>query len=173
MFPIVIGFMSIFVAWRCGDWQNWWKYLPTIQYFIGGDVLYNLLCQDHLLWDYPHPPNLFPNHLTTSLFIMFTIYPSFLLVFLYRYPYGKPIRKQGLYILMWIVLWLAYELFMITHGLCVYHFGWTYAWSIGFACVMVSMLRLHHTRPLIAYILSVPITAFLLLWFHVPVFKVQ
>ncbi|KPV41959.1 CBO0543 family protein [Alicyclobacillus ferrooxydans] len=171
MFPIVIGLVSVLAAWRWGDWRNWRHYLPTIQYFIGGDMLYNLLCERYLLWDYPHPPNLLPNHLVTNLFIMFVIYPSTMLIYLYRYPYGKSVLKQVLYILMWIVAWMAYELYMITHGLCVYHHGWTYAWSIGFACVMVSMLRLHHTRPLAAYILSIPITLFLLVWFHVPVLQ--
>lgn len=173
MFPILVGFLSMFGAWRCGDWRNWRKYLPTIQYFIGFDLVYNLLCRDRLVWDYPNPPNLFPNHLMNNLFIMFTIYPSTTLIYLYRYPYGKPVMKQVLYILMWIAIWAVWELCMISFGNCVYHYGWTYAWSIGFICTMVLVLRLHHTRPFIAYILSVPVTVFLLLWFHVPVFEVH
>lgn len=171
MFPIFIACVSIFSAWRWGDWRHWGKYLLTIQYFIGCDMLYNLLTWNYRLWDYPHPPNLLPTHLITSLFLMFTIYPSFLLVYLFRYPERKNIPSKSLYILIWIVIWLAYELYMITHGLCEYHHGWSYAWSIGFASVMVPMLLLHHKRPLLAYMLSFCIIVFLILWFHVPVLK--
>ena len=43
--------------------------------------------------------------------------------------------------------------------------------KIVFGLIMVPMLVLHYKRPFWAYILSVPITVFLLWWFHVPVFK--
>jgi hypothetical protein len=172
MFPIIIGFILILCAWKWGDWKNWLLYLPTIQYFIISDMLYNLLTWDYSLWSYPHPPNLLPNHLLNNLFIMFVIYPSTMLIFLYRFP-KQNLVKQTLYIFTWIVLWLAFELVMVLKGLCVYSHGWTYGWSIAFVCIMVPMLILHYKRPLWAYIVSAPITLFLLLWFHVPVFSVK
>lgn len=172
MFPIIIGLVTILSAWKWGDWKNWLQYLPTIQYFIIGDMLYNLFTWNYSLWSYPHPPNLLPNHITNNLYIMLTIYPSTMLIFLYRFPKNDFI-KQILYILIWIGLWLVFELIMVFNGLCVYHHGWSYGWSIIFACIMVPMLVLHHKRPMWAYILSVPITGFLLLWFHVPVFKAK
>ena len=67
----------------------------------------------------------------------------------------------------------VFELIMFFSGLCVYSHGWTYTWSIVFASLMIPMLVLHYKRPLWAYILSVPITVFLLLWFEVPVFNTQ
>jgi hypothetical protein len=99
---------------------------------------------------------------------MFTIYPSTMLIFLYRFPRNN-MTKQTLYLLMWIGMWLAFELVMVLTGLCVYHHGWTYGSSIVFACIMVPMLALHYKHPMWASILSVPITVFFLLWFHVPV----
>lgn len=162
---------SVFVALKWGDWRNWKKYLPTIQYFIGSDMLYKLLTWNFPLWTYPHPPNILPNHLTTSLFIMFVVYPSTMFMYLYHYPEGKSVTKRILYMLMWVGIWAVWELGMNTLGNCVYRHGWTYAWSIGFLCVMIPMLRLHHIRPLFAYALSVPTIIFLLIWFHVPVFK--
>lgn len=171
MFPIAIGIFSVIVAWKWGDWRNWQKYLPTIQYFIGCDMLYNLFTKNNSLWEYPHPPNILPNHLIINLFIMFVLYPSVMLVYLYHYPEGKSVIKRILYMLMWVGIWAAWELGMITFKNCVYHHGWNYAWSIGFLFVMIPMLRLHHNRPLFAYILSVPITMFLLIWFHIPIFK--
>jgi len=172
MFPIMMGIVTILSAWKWGDWKNWRDYLHTIQYFILGDMLYNLFTWDYSLWTYPHPPNLLPNHLTNNLYIMFTMYPSTLLIFLFQFPKNN-VRKQILYILLWIVLWLIFELIMVMNGFCVYSHGWTYGWSIVFVCLMVPMLLLHHKRPMLAYILSVPIIVFLLLWFHVPVFDTK
>jgi hypothetical protein len=169
MFPIIIGFVTVFSAWKWGDWKNWRQYLPTIQYFIMADMLYNLFTQDYPLWSYPNPPNILPNHMSNNLFIMFVIYPSTLLILLYRYPKNNFI-KQFLYILVWNVLWLIFEYFVVYKGLCVYTNGWTYTWSIIFVFIMIPMLVLHHKRPLWAYIMSVPITVFLLLWFKVPIF---
>lgn len=172
MFHIIIGFFLILCAWKWGDWKNYRLYLPTILYFIMSDMLYNLFTWDYSLWSYPHPPNLLPNHLLNNLFIMFTFYPSTVLIFLYRF-FKESGVKQALYLLTWIVLWLGFELIMVLKGLCVYHHGWTYGWSIIFVCIMVPMLILHHKHPMWAYILSVPIIVFLLLWFHVPVFSTK
>ncbi|MFK9090833.1 CBO0543 family protein [Bacillus salipaludis] len=170
MFLIISGFISILCAWKWGDWKNWRQYLSTIQYFIIGDMLYNLFTQDFPLWNYPSPPNLLPNHLFNNLFIMFIIYPSTLLIFLYRFP-KRNFFKQLLHILFWIFLWAVFEFFMVYYELCVYYHGWTYSWSIFFASIMVLMLLLHYKHPLWAYMLSVPITAFFLFWFHVPIFS--
>jgi hypothetical protein len=166
MFPIVVAFFSIIASLVWGDWKNWLKYLSTIQYFIIGDMLYNLFTWDYPLWRYPHPPNVFPNHLITNLFIMFTLYPSSMLIYLYRYPENNVI-KQIIYILKWIALWLSFEFFMVYYGICVYTNGWNYSWSIIFASVMNLMLLLHYKRPKWAYILSLPIALFLLRWFDV------
>jgi hypothetical protein len=170
MFLIIVGIGTLFSAWKWGDWKNWRQYLPSIQYFIIGDMLYNLFTWNYPLWVYPNPPNIFPNHLSNNLFIMFVLYPSTLLILLYRFPKNNFI-KQFLYILVWIVLWLIFEYFMVYLGLCVYSNGWSYTWSIIFVFMMVPMLVLHYKRPLWAYILSVPITVFLLYWFKVPIFK--
>ena len=163
-----MGVFAIVSAWKWGDWKNWLNYLPTIHYFILGDMLYNLLTRDYLLWSYPHPPNLLPNHLMNNLYIMFTMYPSTMIIFLFRFPPTNRI-KQLLYIMIWIVFWLLFEFIMVLYGYCVYHHGWNYGWSTIFVCMMVPMLLIHHKRPLIAYIVSIPIILFLLLWFHVPV----
>ncbi len=167
MLLIFIGFFSIACAWRWGDWRHWHRYLPTIQYLIMGDMLYNLLCQHFLMWSYPSPPNLFPSHLFNNLFIMFTIYPSTMLLFLYRFPKAN-ISKKILYIVFWICLWLVYELIMDIRGLLIYDNHWSYSASVCFVIIMVPMLYLHFKRPGLAYLVSVPIIVALLIYFHVP-----
>ncbi|MFD2443261.1 CBO0543 family protein [Bacillus sp. CGMCC 1.16607] len=168
MFHILIGFFTIICAWCWGDWKNWKKYLSTIQFFIIGDLLYNMFTLNYQLWSYPNPPNLLPNHVFNNLFIMFTIYPSTLLVYLYRFPKDN-FLKQCLYMFFWIALWLLFEFIMVWKGLCVYTNGWTFGWSIFFVIIMLPMLLLHFYRPLLAYVLSVPIIVFLLLRFQVPI----
>jgi hypothetical protein len=169
MFPFVVGFVAMICSWKWGDWKNWTKYLSTIQYFIIGDLLYNLFSINFHLWSYPNPPNLLPNHLMNNLLYMLMIYPSTSIIFLYRFPKNNYI-KQFLYILIWIGFWIVFEIIMVWQGLCVYTNGWTFGWSVFFICIMVPMLILHHKRPLWAYVLSVPVIVFLLLWFKVPIF---
>lgn len=170
MFPILYSCAFILCAWKWGDWRNWGKYLPTIQYFIGCDMLYNLLTWNYHLWAFPHPPNVLPNHMMVSLFRVFTTYPSFILIYLYHYPKHNGIR-QALYLLAWFTLWALDELYMVRSGILVYSHGWNYVWSLVFLCIMLPMLILHHKHPLWAYLLTVPIVVFLVLWFHVPVLQ--
>lgn len=168
MYLVAIVMFSIFAAWKWGDWRNWREYLPTIQFFIIGDLLYNLFTWDYPLWSYPHPPSIFRNHLITNLFIMFTIYPSAMLIFLYRYPMRR--FKQFIYILLWIGIWILFEIYMhFISKLCEYTHGWTFAWSIFFIIIMNLMFILHHKNPKWAYLLSAPFILFLLWWFQVPV----
>ncbi|MBT2729839.1 hypothetical protein J7E63_23550 [Bacillus sp. ISL-75] len=70
MFLFTSGFIAILCAWKWGDWKNWRQYLSTIQYFLIGDMLYNLFTRNFPLWGYPNPPNILPNHLFNNLFIM-------------------------------------------------------------------------------------------------------
>ncbi|MCF8568296.1 hypothetical protein LLE49_26595 [Alicyclobacillus tolerans] len=166
---IWMGIASTVSAWFWGDWRHWRQYLPTIQYFVLCDALYDLLTFGWRLWYYPHPPNVFPNHIITNLFVMLTIYPSSTLVYLYHYPYKQGVVRQTLYITVWIGAWAVWEFYMHMRSLLLYAHGWSYAWSIGFICVMIPMIRLHFTKPLTAYAVSVPIIVFLLIRFNVPV----
>ena len=170
MFSIVYAIGFMLCAWKWGDWKNWRTYLPTIQYFIGCDMLYNLLTWNYPLWTFPHPPNVLPNHLAVSLFRMFTTYPNFILIYIYRFPAGNFLHGI-MYMAIWLVIWAFDELYLIRHGLLVYSHGWNYIWSILFLCVMLPMLRLHHTRPLLTYLLSVPLIVSLIFWFHIPAFR--
>lgn len=51
---------------------------------------------------------------------MLVLYPSVMLVYLYHYPEGKSVIKRILYMLMWVGIWAAWELGMITFKNCVY-----------------------------------------------------
>lgn len=151
-----------------GDWRHWEKYHHTILYFILCDLLYNFLTSDFPLWEYDESL-LLPSHTATNLVIMFIIYPCTVLIFLpYTTKLHKPLSKF-MYISSWVVLYAFFEWLFEKIGVFHYHNGWSLLSSIIFDYVMFSMLYLHFKRPLIAYILSVPITVILLLFFNVPV----
>jgi hypothetical protein len=61
------------------------------------------------------------------------------------------------------------EFIMTLTGHIEYNYGWGLAWSVGFNCLMFPMLRLYYKKPLIAYLLSVPIGIFFLWYFDIPV----
>ncbi|MDQ0201884.1 CBO0543 family protein [Neobacillus ginsengisoli] len=166
MFNILVTVIDVFVAWRWGDWRNWTKYQATILYTIVFDLLYNFLTYNHSLWKY-EPTTLFPNHTTMSLLVMFVAYPSVLLVYLGRYPFGW--IKQILWIGFWVFLWSALEFVSLSLGQFSYYNGWNFMWSVLFDITFFSMARLHYKKPLLCFALSVVAPVILLWLFKVPI----
>jgi len=76
--------------------------------------------------------------------------------------------RRALHLINWIVIYLAAEWIGTRLGILEYHAGWGYYWSILFVVVMFPMLQLHHTRPLLAYALSIAAIAFYLVMLNVP-----
>ncbi|WP_240189829.1 hypothetical protein [Bacillus sp. P14.5] len=68
------------------------------------------------------------------------------------------------------MIWIAYftflEFLFYKRGLFVYENGWSVSWSLVFNIIMFVMLRLHFKNKLLALILSIPIIAILLMFFH-------
>ncbi|MRH45038.1 hypothetical protein GH741_20555 [Aquibacillus halophilus] len=161
---LVVAF--IFATWRWGDWRNWKLYHSTILYFLYNDMLYGYLTNFHYpLWI--HVP-VFPFDSFSVVKILAQIcFACTPLIYLGCYP--KERRNVILWIGFWIILYSSIEggLLIIS---AVQHFnGWTLTYSVLFNMMMFPMLRLHFTRPLLAYTLSVPITITLLIINNVPV----
>ena len=55
---------------------------------------------------------------------------------------------------------------LITH-----HNGWSMTWSVIFNAMMFPMLWLYYKKPGTALLLSIPIVAFLLGYFRVPIYR--
>ncbi|WP_282173854.1 hypothetical protein [Cytobacillus firmus] len=133
------AFLWIFALWKWGDWRNWKMYYPTFLFYILGDFLYLYLLSDfYPMWTYDpqgidEKVNLTNTHVSFS--IMAVKYPVTILIYLYRFPGGKLIKKL-LYILK-------------------YDNGWSLKWSILFNAVMFTILRVHHKRPAAAWGLSI------------------
>ncbi|MCP8967344.1 CBO0543 family protein [Ectobacillus ponti] len=164
---LLLGIITIIYVWIRKDYVRWRQFLPTMQYIAIGNLTYNFLCTRYLLWQLR--PDFLTNHSTTELIYTFITFPGTALMFLVRYPFQGSLRRRGLYIGFWIAVYAVIELILVMRGNIIYSYGWNLGWSVAFDAVMFMMLALHHKRPLLAYVLSIPITVGLLWLFDVPV----
>lgn len=91
-------FLIAGVIW--GDWRNWKKYHSTILFLWFGDLLYNVLCHDYIMWKYNESifgQQLLSNHTVISLLIMFVAYPASVLIYLGKFP------TENKKILIWVL----------------------------------------------------------------------
>ncbi|MFE8700005.1 CBO0543 family protein [Cytobacillus sp. FJAT-54145] len=161
----------LFALWKWGDWRKLANYYPTILFFILGDFLYLYLLSDHYpMWRYV-PADIDREMGVTNVHVSLSViaikYPATILIYLGNFPEGKKIKKW-LYILLWVGIYTINETIDIKLNIFGYYNGWNLAWSILFTLVMFIVLRIHHTKPFHAWLLS---AAFLfILWqiFDVP-----
>ncbi|OEF97095.1 CBO0543 family protein [Desulfuribacillus alkaliarsenatis] len=157
--------IAVIAAYFYGDWRNWERYHATILFFAVGNLLYNFLAANYLLWYFT--PDLLPSHSHTEMLYTFIVFPATILMFLNNYPtdtIGKIYRN-----LKWIAIYGVWEYVFYITGRIEYQYGWTLWWSIAFLCVMFPLLALHPKRPLLTYALSTVVVVFVLWYFDVPV----
>ncbi|MFT4415837.1 CBO0543 family protein [Fredinandcohnia humi] len=147
------------------------QYRPTFIFFILGDFVYLYMLSDYYpMWSYSHQGvdrELGITNTHVSLSIMAVKYPATILIFLGRYPETKSICKQAIYILFWSLLYVINEISDLFFGL-KYSNGWHLGWSALFNIVMFTILRIHHVKPLRAWVASGFFVVFLWIIFDVP-----
>lgn len=165
---VLLTVILITLAFWKGDWRHWQKYINTIQYVIICNLLYNVLCKDHLLWK--QNPGLFPrSHTLVELMYTFINLPAITLLFLSHYPFSKPKGKQVSYILKWVVGSLIVEYPLYKMKFLILNNGYAYWMEPIFYLTMYSMIRLHYSRPFLTYGLSIFVIMFLLRYFHISI----
>lgn len=162
---VLIGIVTILAVWIKGDYRYWREYHAPMQYIAGANLMYNFLCANYLLWKFN--PDLISNHTLTEVVYTLIVFPATALMFLARYP--KTPKKIFLHYLTWFSIYVGFEIIFLYLDKIYYQHGWTLLWSAAFVAVMFPMLRLFYTRPLLAYLLSIPISIFLIWYFKVPV----
>ncbi len=164
---IIIGIVLFAVAavWKSGVYRHWRTYHATILYMLLCNLLYYFLVEDRLLWMYA--PNIVFSHTAPEILITFIVFPSTVMLFLHKMATTDGARRIAHFV-KWIAIYLGAEWLGSLLGVIEYHGGWGFLWSVLFVCVMFPMLLLHHTRPLIAYVLSVALIVFYLLIFDMP-----
>ncbi|WP_216829575.1 CBO0543 family protein [Alkalihalobacterium elongatum] len=155
----------VIAIWVKGDYKNWQKYHTTMLYYALGNLTYNFLCANYLLWKLD--PDIMPNHSMTEMLYTFVVFPGTILMFLRHYP--STFKKQIIHNSIWIAIYVGIEYFFLLTGRIYYQFGWNLGWSALLVAIMFPMFRLHHKRPILTYVISVIITILLVWIFDVPV----
>jgi hypothetical protein len=169
---LVFPFILLIGVWRFGDWKNWKKYYPTILFIICVDFFISILTYEYPLWTFQRSL-LIPNHTITDFFITFTSFTQMVLIYLSRYPYKSRWYWQLVYVVLWVIFFSLIEIIFKFAKLITYDHGWNIGWSILIWLFIFSGLRLHHTKPLWAWLLCFSCTAFLIIYFHIPITKLR
>jgi hypothetical protein len=167
-FRMVVPFLYLIGSWRFGDWRNWKKYYPTALYIVCVDFFVSLIMYDYPLWTF-HGALLIPNHTVADFLISMTVFTQIAFIYLSNYPFYYQWYKQVIYIAFWVIFEVVSESIFMHAKLITYDHGWNFGWSILVWVFMFIGLRLHQTKPLLAWLLCFAGVAFLILYFHIPI----
>ncbi|NPV93098.1 MAG: hypothetical protein HPY50_20225 [Firmicutes bacterium] len=162
-FQIAVSLAALLAAWKWSDWKNWKKYYSTILYYIIISFLYAMLTYNHPLWEFKSP---LLKTTFSDILLGFVCSPALILLYLTFYPHG--LLQQVPYLLLWVLVSAVVELTSFYLGFISFQNGWSIWWSTFFYLIMFIALRLHYQKPLWAWVISVPIVTFFLVYFKVP-----
>ncbi|MGD6966191.1 CBO0543 family protein [Rossellomorea vietnamensis] len=154
-------------AYFKGNWREWEKYHLTIFYVIICNLLYNMIAQDKLLWEY-YPDILPKSHTLVDILYSFINLPVITLLYLTHFPFNASHLMKVRYIALWSGVSFVIEYPFYKFGRLLLQNGYEYWMDIFFYIVMYSMIRLHFSRPFLTYILSAIIAAGMIWLFEIP-----
>ncbi|MGG1679290.1 CBO0543 family protein [Neobacillus sp. NRS-1170] len=158
----------VLCCWKFGDVKNWRNYYSTILYLIVNNLLYSYFVGDkNVLWKLE--PDVLLNTSFSFLVQNFINFPCIVILFLTYLP--KSPKKVITYLLISGFILVGIETIMFITGKVTYHNGWNYWWSVAFNFLWAIMLRFHYLKPIPAWVVSFLITAFFIIYFHVPLPK--
>ncbi|WP_186579276.1 CBO0543 family protein [Aquibacillus kalidii] len=162
---VFISILVISAVWLKGDWKHWEKYHSVMLYFAIGNLTYNFLTANHFLWRID--PDFLFNHTLTEMIYTFIIFPGCALLFIGNFPKGR--SKVVKHYAFWLIVFIVGEYLLTLTDHIKYQYGWHLGWSALFDCIMFPMMKLFYHRPLLAYIISIPLAIFFIWYFDVPV----
>ncbi|MCU9611996.1 hypothetical protein OEV98_00300 [Caldibacillus lycopersici] len=165
---LILAFLSIIAVWIRRDYREWEKYYSTMQYIAIGNLTYNFICASHWLWQLSPDIKWF-NHSLLELAYTFITFPLTALMFLAHFPEDQGWMRVFRHYLLWIGLYIGVEILLLLKGNIIYKYGWSIYWSSLFDCVMFPFLRLHYKKPLFTLLISIPMIAFWIWFFQVPI----
>lgn len=162
---ILITLIVILAIFIRGDFRHWKEFHSTMLYIAVGNLMYNFLAANYLLWRFN--PDIMSNHTLTEVVYTCVVFPGTALMFLSTFP--KTSKRITFHYITWIGLYVGFEIMFLFLNKIYYQYGWNLGWSALFDCIMFPMLRLHSKKPLLAYLLSIPIAVFFIIYFDVPI----
>jgi hypothetical protein len=170
MIAIIYSILWIAAAFKFAD-RNWHRYYPTLLFAALGNALYELICYKYQLWKME--ANGLPVAMIPILLLILIGMPLSTWIYLSKYPYGKGLFSQVMYIAYFSAFFILLEFVSVKGGAITYHHNWNLLWSLVFVIVMFIVLRIHYRRPLLGLIISVGFVAILCLIFDVTLNKMK
>ncbi|MBM7653378.1 CBO0543 family protein [Neobacillus cucumis] len=161
---LIISVLTILASFKWGRWKNWRDYHASMLFIATGGLLYEYIVQENTLWKF-HPDFLYGHGMVVLVYALITMPLS---IFLYLSHFPETWGRRIFYILLWSVIYICAEWVLLMFGRISYEHGWRLWFSFLFDLVMFSVIALHQYKPFLAYLISLPIIIFLIMYFHVP-----
>ncbi|WP_462412807.1 CBO0543 family protein [Neobacillus sp. Marseille-QA0830] len=165
---VAISILTILASLKWGNWKNWRQYHASMYFIATGGLLYEYIVKEDTLWKF-HPDLLYGLEMVVIVYALITM-PISVFLFLSHFP--EKWKHRCLYILVWSGIYIAVEWILLIFERISYQNGWKFWYSFLFDLMMFSIIAIHQHRPILAYILSLPVILFLITYFDVP-FKVM
>ncbi|WNC13318.1 CBO0543 family protein [Brevibacillus brevis] len=165
MMHVTLILWSVFAVWRWGNWKHWKQYHATMLFMALSSAMYDVLVNDGDFYLWRYIGNRYVSEEMASLMYTVIAFPANALLFLSNYPEEK--WKQLLHIFKYAAIYVVLEIIGLHYGLISHAHSWNMWWSAFFDLTLFSILRLHHTRPLLAYAVSFVVATYLMIHFHV------
>ncbi|WP_244440971.1 CBO0543 family protein [Neobacillus jeddahensis] len=161
---MAIAVLTIIASLKWGNWRNWREFHASMLFISVGGLLYEYIVKENSLWKF-HPDLLYGHDMAVIVYALCTM-PISILIFLTHFP--KEWLRRFIYILIWSVIYISVEWLLLKFERISYQNGWGFLYSFLFDIVMFSVIALHHFKPILAYLLSILITIFMISYFQVP-----
>ncbi|RAP75095.1 CBO0543 family protein [Paenibacillus montanisoli] len=171
-FPLFVTSVILLFTFFSGAWKQWRRFYSSALFYICVQFGISYLTYEHTLWHFKESA-ITPNHVVTDFFIAFTNFVPMVILYLSWYPFQSRWMKQAAYVMAWIVTFAIIESTFNFLGLITFHNSWNLCWSIVVWAATFIVIRIHHTKPILAWAICLGCTAFLILWFDIPVSKLK
>lgn len=148
---LLTGFLA--AAWKWADWKNWERYYPSILFVMVVNLSVGYLGYHHSFWIF-NPDALVDTETVVELLNTYVSLSVTTLLFLSHLP-AKGWQQQLKHIFLWVFIYGGIEGF--DHyfiGGISYEHGWSYGCSLLFDCAMFTTIRVHYSRPLWGWVMT-------------------
>jgi hypothetical protein len=153
LFRVCLLLSFILATLKWGDVKNWRKYYPTLLFVMVINLSISFITYHNQFWIFK-PDSLVSTETVIELLNTYILLPATVLLYLANYP-DNAYWRNCIYTLGWIFAYSAIEFVDAKFiGGISYAHGWKYAYSPLFDLAMFTIIRLHHDRPLLAWLVT-------------------
>ncbi|WP_371364219.1 hypothetical protein SRRS_50290 [Sporomusa rhizae] len=163
IFRLVLLSSFIISAVALGDWKSAGKYYPTVLFIMVVNLTASFLTYHHVLWNF-NPDALVKTHTVLEILNSYIALPCTVFVFLSKLPSNK--FYQYAFIGLWVSIFGTIEFIDKIIGGITYQHSWSWQVSIMFNFAIFSILRIHYSKPVWAWIITFIVGFIILIVFN-------